>query len=183
MPLEFTSISHGKIAFGFFNIETDMLLLDRYFFFAEDFCKNIEAIDSFWYIYEIREGKDIGNLMEAICGIRYTGFIGEVYKRFPFPKDPNKFKQNFNGYKTREIIEKIIENYGVKKSILFTFDKDKKEFKIGEYIFSKKVFYELIEYIILGGYPRWKDSIKPDYVENMEKKFNCEINNFLNGDK
>jgi hypothetical protein len=24
MPLEFQSISHGKIAFGFFNIETEM---------------------------------------------------------------------------------------------------------------------------------------------------------------
>ena len=28
MPLAFDSISHGSIAFGFFNIESDMLLLD-----------------------------------------------------------------------------------------------------------------------------------------------------------
>jgi hypothetical protein len=27
MPLEFESISHGRIAFGFLNIETDMILL------------------------------------------------------------------------------------------------------------------------------------------------------------
>ena len=37
MPLEFQSISHGKIAFGFFNIETDMILLGHYFLFARDF--------------------------------------------------------------------------------------------------------------------------------------------------
>ena len=33
MPLTFDSLSHGKVAFGFFNIESDMLLLDHYFFF------------------------------------------------------------------------------------------------------------------------------------------------------
>ena len=37
MPLEFESISHGKIAFGFFNIETDMILLNHYFLFATGF--------------------------------------------------------------------------------------------------------------------------------------------------
>jgi len=38
MPLAFDSSSHGKIAFGFFNIETDMLLLENYFIFATQFC-------------------------------------------------------------------------------------------------------------------------------------------------
>ncbi|MBC8441147.1 MAG: hypothetical protein H8D87_15855 [Deltaproteobacteria bacterium] len=37
MPLSFTSKSHGNIAFGFFNIESDMLLLEKYFFFADGF--------------------------------------------------------------------------------------------------------------------------------------------------
>ena len=49
MPLAFESLSHRTIAFGFFNIESDMLLLDRYFLFAEDFCcylKNIAEIRS-----------------------------------------------------------------------------------------------------------------------------------------
>jgi hypothetical protein len=30
MPLAFESISHGTIAFGFFNIDSDMLLLEQY---------------------------------------------------------------------------------------------------------------------------------------------------------
>ncbi len=34
MPISFPSKSHGQIPIGFFNIETDMLLLDRYFFFS-----------------------------------------------------------------------------------------------------------------------------------------------------
>lgn len=33
MPLSFESRSHGPVAFGFFNIESDMLLLERTFFF------------------------------------------------------------------------------------------------------------------------------------------------------
>ena len=32
MPLSFSSTTHGNIAFGFFNIESDMLLLENYFF-------------------------------------------------------------------------------------------------------------------------------------------------------
>jgi len=35
--LAFKSLSHGTVAFGFFNIESDLLLLDRRFFFAADF--------------------------------------------------------------------------------------------------------------------------------------------------
>jgi hypothetical protein len=39
MPISFPSKSHGQIPIGFFNIETDMLLMDRYFFFSTDFCE------------------------------------------------------------------------------------------------------------------------------------------------
>jgi len=37
MPISFPSKSHGQIPIGFFNIETGMLLMDRYFFFSTDF--------------------------------------------------------------------------------------------------------------------------------------------------
>jgi hypothetical protein len=103
MPLEFQSISHGKIAFGFFNIETDMILLEHYFLFAQDFCNHIskiakvplkETYESSWEIYLIEDNFNIGNLMGAIYRIDLRGFIGEVYKLFPFPKEREKFKQN-----------------------------------------------------------------------------------------
>ena len=38
MPLAFESLNRGTIAFGFFNIDTDLLLLQQYFLFADDFC-------------------------------------------------------------------------------------------------------------------------------------------------
>ncbi len=41
MPLLFQSLSHGEIPFGFFNIETDMILLQNYFFFASDMAENM----------------------------------------------------------------------------------------------------------------------------------------------
>jgi len=44
MPLAFRSISHGILPFGFFNIESDLLLLDHYFLFASNFCKNVAHI-------------------------------------------------------------------------------------------------------------------------------------------
>ncbi len=41
MPLLFQSLSHGEIPFGFFNIETDMILLNNYFIFASDMADNV----------------------------------------------------------------------------------------------------------------------------------------------
>ena len=41
MPLLFESLSHGEIPFGFFNIETDMILLNNYFFFASDMSDHV----------------------------------------------------------------------------------------------------------------------------------------------
>ncbi|MEN8211637.1 MAG: hypothetical protein ABFR31_07950, partial [Thermodesulfobacteriota bacterium] len=100
MPLSFCSDNHGNIAFGFFNIESDMLLLENYFFFADDFCdficksasKTLKE-DDVWQeefkfmVYHIADPRDIGDLMGAIHGVRFTGFIGETYKLFPFPEN------------------------------------------------------------------------------------------------
>jgi hypothetical protein len=36
MPLAFRATSHGMVVFGFFNVETDLLLLDRLFLFPDD---------------------------------------------------------------------------------------------------------------------------------------------------
>ena len=116
MPLEFESISHGPIAFGFFNIETDLILLNHYFLFAEDFCHSVSSIaegqingtyKASWniYLFELRE--KIGNLMGAIHGVDHSGFIGEVYRHFPFPKKRTEFKQKPDGFKRRPEIEEI----------------------------------------------------------------------------
>ncbi len=89
MPLAFESLSHGPVAFGFFNIETDLLLLEHYFFFADDFCRYIEDISqnsakkayrASWLIQYIESSESIGDLHGGIQGVRYSGFIGELYR-------------------------------------------------------------------------------------------------------
>ena len=177
MPLEFDSLSHGRIAFGFFNIETEMILLQHYFLFAQDFCHYIskiaeaplkETYESSWGIYLMENNADMGNLMGAIYGIDLRGFIGEVYKIFPFPEEREKFKQNPEGFKTRRLIEKLIQKYGKKTDIQFLIDPKNDKIGIGEYFFDRSSFQELIKYIWLGGFPRWKDGIRPHYVLKMK---------------
>jgi hypothetical protein len=102
MPLAFPSRSHGTVVFGFFNIETDMLLLENLFFFADRFCQaavslaeksqgpNADVrIDGF----RIKDAAMMGSLHGAIRGVDLSGFIGQVYRQFPFPDNPAGFKQ------------------------------------------------------------------------------------------
>jgi hypothetical protein len=189
VPLEFESINHGKIAFGFFNIETDMILLNQYFLFAEDFCryfaqaieKNDETCEAPWEVYRIEHEADIGSLMGAIYGIDHRGFIGEVYKLFPFPKKKEEFKQKPEGFKNRVIIEALIQKYGKRTSIPFVINQKDDQVSIGEYIFSRTVFRELIKYIWVGGFPRWKDEIRPDYVMAMRENIEACGNSLFEG--
>jgi hypothetical protein len=176
VPLEFQSVSHGKITFGFFNIETDMILLDHYFLFAQDFCSHLskfaealpeELHESFWDIHLIENNVAIGNLMGAINGIDFRGFIGEVYKVFPFPKRQEDFKQKPEGFKNRELIEEMIQHFAKEIRIPFVVDQKNDKVAIGEYLFNRASFQELIKYIWLGGFPRWKDEVRPDYVLRM----------------
>jgi hypothetical protein len=178
MPLQFESISHGPITFGFFNIETDMILLNDTFLFAQDFCryivqaaeKNGGTYDASWEVYPIENRVEIGNLMGAIHGIDHRGFIGEVYALFPFPTKREAFKQNPEGFKNRAVIEKMIQKYAKRTNIVFFVDQKNDKISIGQYVFSKTAFRELIKYIWVGGLPRWKDEIRPEYVVAMKKK-------------
>ena len=178
MPLAFESLSHGTIAFGFFNIESDMLLLDHHFFFADDFCKHIEKLtgklvnrkfEDIWQIYHIADSQQIGDLTGAIHGVRYKGFIGEVYRKFPFPIKEEDFKQKADGHGNRSVVEEIIQDYAQSIEIKITVTLDNEVIEIGSYCFTRPSFHELINYVWRGGYPRWKDEIRPDYVVSMEK--------------
>ena len=184
------SISHGKIAFGFFNIETDMILLNQYFLFANDFCDYISQIaeiplkelyESSWDIYLIENNVDMGNLMGAIYGIDLRGFIGEVYKLFPFPKHPEDFKQNPEGFKNRILIDELIQKFAKRLNISFVIHQKDDKIGIGEYFFDRTSFQELIKYIWLGGFPRWKDGIRPDYVLAMKGMIEQSQNHIFDG--
>jgi hypothetical protein len=184
MPLAFESLSHGTVAFGFFNIESDMLLLDHYFLFADRFCSYINILSknaatacyrTQWMIYHIDSQQDIGDLMGAIHGIRYTGFIGELYRRFPFPRQQEMFRQKPGGYQTQPIVMEIIAKYAQPREISIAISAKGDEIQIGDYRFNRNQFHELIKYVWRGGYPRWKDEIRPDYVSAMKDSLrqNC----------
>lgn len=179
MPLAFQSLSHGPVAFGFFNIESDMLLLDHYFLFADKFCEYVSEaadIDSDgdyirdWMVYDISDHRDIGDLMGAIHGVSFTGFIGEVYRRFPFPAAAGDFKQNPEGDRTRPVVEQILSGYARPVSIAFHSDASRDTVRIGEFRFDRAGFQALLRYVWQGGYPRWKNDAPPEYVREMKRR-------------
>ena len=189
MPLSFRSLSHGEVAFGFFNIETDLLLLDTYFMFAEDFCGYIglladKRVDNFsgmdWEVY-ILAPEDIGDLHGAISGTRLRGFIGEVYGLFPFPKNPEAFKQNPDGFKTRELITNLVQHYSRISTIPVTLNEANLTFGIGEYLFSRDGLAELLYYVWVGGYPQWNQGMRPSYVMKMKEKVEGSLHPLFQG--
>lgn len=179
MPLAFESLNRGTVAFGFFNIDTDLLLLQQYFFFADDFCSHLirmaedirqEPFETAWPVYAIEDPREIGDLMAAIHGIRHIGFIGEVYKRFPFPKRESEFKQKPEGSQNRALMISLLERWAVSQTIPVRVDQEHATVSIGEYLFMKEIFHQLIHYAWVGGYPRWKDEIRPAYVTEMKDR-------------
>ncbi|RPI72380.1 MAG: hypothetical protein EHM45_22320 [Desulfobacteraceae bacterium] len=179
MPLAFPSHSHGTIAFGFFNIETDLLLLERLFFFADRFCQAIidlsrEKGESQCEVlldgFTIHDRFRIGNLHGAIQGVDLSGFIGATYEKFPFPRDPEGFKQKPYGSKNQKDIQDLILTYGEQIKIRLWWDKVAGQVSVGEFVFDRKAFAMLIAYVDQGGYPKWQDEIRPDYVQKMLNK-------------
>lgn len=190
MPLAFDSLSHGQIAFGFFNIESDLLLLEHYFFFADDFCENIGesagietggAFSREWSVFDIADRMAIGDLMGAIHGVRYTGFIGTVYRRFPFPIAPEAFKQNPEGGLTQPVIKEMLLTYGQEKKIAFSADALRETASLGEYRFSRPNFQALLRYVWQGGYPRWRNDAPPAYVREMKRRVETGLNLLFQG--
>ena len=177
MPIAFPSKSHGQIPIGFFNIETDMLLMGHYFFFSMDFCEwivewtaNKDANRDEKMIYLIPQREMIGNLSGAIHGYEFTGFIGEVYKLFPFPESHADFKQKPYGTQNRSVVEQTIQPYAERLKVPIVFHKDGPTIDFGVYTFSAEVFRGIIGYIEAGGMPGWLNGPAPDYVIRMMAK-------------
>jgi len=166
-----------------------MLLLENHFFFADDFCRWIKimskeddsGVKKFDHpVYFIEDPNEIGDLMGAIHGIRFTGIIGKLYTLFPFPDDPAAFKQNPSGFKTREIVKSHIEPVSSFRDLSIEIYKDDRV-KIGSFLFDKGVFHKLIQYVWMGGYPRWKDEKRPGYVLDMKKCVQKSCNSLFKG--
>lgn len=154
-----------------------MLLLEEWFFFADAFCEcmdrlaRLDSRDPFETIIDacrFSNPADIGNLMEAIHGIRLSGFIGDVYRKFPFPTEPEGFKQKAYGRKNQAFMKKTIASFAGPEEMRVMAHPAEDQILLGEYRFSRSVFHELVQYVWRGGYPRWKDEERPDYVMDMK---------------
>jgi hypothetical protein len=178
MPLAFESTTHGTFAFGFFNVRSDMLLLDNRFFFATDFCawmnrlagmdRSAEAPAMPGWIIDRPE--DVGDLMGAIRGRRHTGFIGDTYRRHPFPAAPEEFKQAPEGDGTQAELAAMIEKYARRAPIPFEADRTTGRVAIGGVEVTVAVFHDLLRYVWRGGYPRWRGEVRPAYVVAMKER-------------
>ena len=178
MPLAFHSLSHGTIAFGFFNIETDLLLLEDLFFFAPDFCSMVGSL-AHMQISESRRAHlpgycidrpgDLGNLMGAIHGTDLGGFIGHVYRLYPFPQDPEEFKQKPYGNARRAVVEEMLRDWSQSIQIPIAWEAGPQRVKIADFTFSATAFRELVAYVWQGGMPGWQDNARPEYVMVMRE--------------
>jgi len=178
MPLAFDSRSHGRIAFGFFNIDSDMLLLERRFFFADAFCRAVGdlarspadvSFEAAWPGFAIETSGDVGDLMGAIHGVRFTGFIGETYRRYPFPEREEDFRQKPEATETREEFREMVSRYGEATEIRLAATAGEDGVTLAGCRFAPEVFLELVDYVRRGGYPRWRDEERPGYVLAMGK--------------
>ena len=171
MPLAFESLSHGTVAFGFFNIETHMLLLERLFFFADRFCEaavrltedgraSLEA----WRV----EGENVGNLHGAIAGVDLDGFIGATYERWPFPPRQEDFHQHPDGERNERAVREMIVGFGAPETV--TLAAEDGAVRLAELRFSRAGFSELLAYVERGGFPRWRDEQRPAYVQRMVRR-------------
>ena len=132
--------------------------------------EDLPAFRGNWDIHDIHVPEEIGDLMGAIHGVKYTGFIGDVYRQYPFPQKPEDFKQKPEGYKTRKKIQALIAGYSIRSRVDVTVNGAAREIQIGDYLFSFSTFQELIKYVWQGGYPQWKNEERPAYVLSMQKE-------------
>ena len=160
MPLGLNTLNYGVIPFGFFNVQIDMILCDRYFTFASDWCDWV--ID--WAttepeplvnkkMYVVDDYRNIGNLGLAIRGVDTSGLIGKTHIPWPFPSRQEDFKQQPEGWQNRVQAEEIAREFADFRDVPYQFD------KVG--------FRELIIYVWRGGMPMWRDEISPQYVLDM----------------
>ena len=158
------------MAFGFFNIETHLMLLERLFFFADDFCRAARELvhgpRAVLEGYRV-EREQLGDLHGAIAGEDLSGFIGATYRLFPFPSEPEAFRQAPDGERNARVVSDLLCRFGVPERIPLLFDAVRDAVEVGEIHFSRPGFVALLRYVVQGGYPRWREERRPLYVEQM----------------
>ena len=67
-------------------------------------------------------------------------------------------------------MEALIRPFSRETEIRLAGDEGTGEVGMGEYGFTTPGFQALIAYVWRGGYPKWRDGVRPDYVREMREK-------------
>jgi hypothetical protein len=173
VPLAFSSPTHGTIAFGFFHIETPMLLLQNHFFWARDFMevmRDLAATQAHkWFQAElpafvIDRPQDLGDLHGAIAGRARHGFLGALYARWPFPARPEEFRQKPRGAAPRREVLELIRRFGRPQTLPVEARPEEGLCYLGEIAFDPPGLRALVDYVWRGGMPGWEDGQRPDWL-------------------
>lgn len=190
MPLGFNSLNHGVIAFGFFNIETDLLLMQNRVFWCRDFCalftdlgateahKIFQARLPAWII---QNQEDLGDLHGSIAGRTHYGLIGELYRRWPFPSDPAGFRQKPAGAATKAEVLEILERFGQQAELEIRAEASQDLCDLGGISFNGDGTRALANYVWRGGMPGWQDGQRPDYLWEAAADWRGAVNPLLAG--
>jgi hypothetical protein len=147
-------------------------LLERHVFFATDFCRAVLALCRDvrtqmpgWHVH------DMGDLHGAIAGCDLAGLIGATYARWPFPEDPEGFRQKPEGHENRGEVETMLGRFAQSTSLELDREPDWSRVAVGRVSFDGPGFAALVAYVDRGGYPRWRDDERPGYVVEMVESF------------
>ncbi len=181
MPIAFDSKSHGKVVFGFYNIETDSMLLNELFFFSTDFCNAVREIrhpmtNTTIPGHSFSNQEDIGDFTGAMHGVHYTGYMGELYQEWPFPSKPEDFRQKLEGTKNSGKVQAILTKHSSEMDIELG-RSDNHDVQIGQYTFNKEQFIAFLHYVRRGGMPTWQgfeEGKRPTYVTEMLVECLCD---------
>ena len=73
------------------------------------------------------------------------------------------------------------KKYAEKTPVPLKTHKTTQDVSIGQYRFTRGVFFELVNYVWRGGYPRWEKGVRPDYVLKMKKDIDKSRNGLFDG--
>jgi hypothetical protein len=172
VPLAFPALSPARVVFGFFNVETDLLLLERSCFFARDFCGAIAALgagdsEATVTARRVDGAARLGDLHGAMTGRDLGGLIGATYRRWPFPATADGFRQSPEGEANRAEVEALIEPFG--RRIELVVARRAGVTKVGDVVLDLDQLGGLVAYVDRGGLPRWRDERRPEYVLEMAR--------------
>jgi hypothetical protein len=179
MPLAFDTLEGDRVAFGFFHIETDLLLLERRFFWCRGFCAALDALlevpvgltgISHLPGWRIDSAAALGDLHGALAGDALHGLIGALYARWPFPARRAEFRQKPDGQVPPAQVEALLDRFGTRTTFALRMTPGV-AFDLDGTRFTPAQFARLAEYVWRGGMPGWAAGVRPAYLAEAVQRW------------